>query len=135
MSDERQHEAAKIDHLIGRLDGIYDMLGGYEKRFDKIDTRMDTLISTVNHQDKLILKHGLLIEQCQAGITSANGRIDKHLGDHASLDRETGKEKIKDAEEKSGIKLKVGILWGIGIFIATQIGLAFFVYLQIKGRP
>lgn len=129
----------EIDTIIEKLDNITDRLLSFkddtnnsfiqlksdvDKRFDKIDGKVERIIKVINDQEKINLKQELLITSCQNNIDGLGKRLNEHIDYHNN-------NIIKETEDKTTLKNKVGMIWAVAVFIATQIGLS--IFLIIKG--
>ena len=129
----------EIDTVIEKLDTITERINTFkkdttenfnllknevDKRFDRIDTKVESIIKVINDQEKINLKQEILITNCQNNLDVFGKRLNDHIDLH-------NKNIVKDTEEKTTIKNRVGIIWAVAVFIATQIGL--LIFLLIKG--
>ncbi|MBN2546554.1 MAG: hypothetical protein JXB50_12210 [Spirochaetes bacterium] len=128
----------RLDNVSARLDVLqvyFDSFKGdiedkIEERFDKFDLKIDKLILAINEQEKINLRHDMLISKCKEDIDCLGKRVNDHIDSHAVKAVKEKDKEIKETEEKTKINVKVGILWAIAVFVAVQLGLLIFVIIQ-----
>lgn len=127
MSDTANNEV-QIGIILAKLDSVFERLGEVKEnsntRFDQVDKKIERIVELVNEQEKVSIKHGIMIRGCRSKIKGIDTTLSKHLQYHEGKD-------IVETTDKANTKIKVGILWGAATLIAA--GIITLIFNILKG--
>lgn len=123
-----------VDVILNKLDTVFEVLAEIKTnnnlRFDKVDQKIESVKEIINRQEKISLKHGMLIRGCKKRINVIDTRLNGHIDSHAQKGMKENEEKIKDTKEKTKNNFKLTILWSVAVFCVIQIGTIIFFILK-----
>ena len=123
-----------IGVIIEKLDTVFERLEEIKNtsntRFDKVDQKLEQLSNAVKEQEKVSLKHDIMLRGCRSKIRSIDRTLTDHIEDHSKINQQEAKEKITETKDKTITKIKVGILWAAAVLIASGLIVVFIEALK-----